>query len=185
MTNTAGLTWKDDVKKIHEVAIPLIEKGKEIVIIGHPYGGIPGCAATENFSMADRSSKGLTGGFSHAIFLAGFAVPEAGLDLIQTFGGTLPEWIDHDELYADTKDRFTRVNEKGKEALYNDVPDELARRAFDALVTPCQLAIETPVTFVPADLTIPRTYIAVRERHGISGRAPAGVGREYSGYGAC
>lgn len=51
------------------------------------------------------------------------------------------------------------VNKSCKRAFYNDISAEKAQRLFEALSPHSQVALETPVEFVAADLTIPKAYI--------------------------
>ncbi|KAI1082914.1 Alpha/beta hydrolase fold-1 [Whalleya microplaca] len=155
----SNVTWEDDVRCIHDTVIPLFELGREVVIVAHSYGGIPACAATQGLGLSERTAEGLRGGFRHIMFLAAFAIPERGMDLVKTLGGALPDWVDHGKPYGNSRNMPTRVKEQGKAILYNDVPEDEAQRCFEALVPQCQAATETPVTFVAVDLTIPKTYI--------------------------
>jgi hypothetical protein len=72
----------------------LFDAGQEVVIIGHSYGGVPACAATQGQSVSERAAEGKKGGFRSIIYMAGFAIPERGKDLLQTFGGSWTPWQD-------------------------------------------------------------------------------------------
>ena len=45
----------------HESLQPLIEDGKEILLVMHSYGGIPGSAAAKGLSVVERREHGLKG----------------------------------------------------------------------------------------------------------------------------
>lgn len=58
------------------------------------------CAATQGLDIAARAKQGKLGGFRHVIFLAAFAIPVHGWDLLKTFGGKWPEWFTAGEPYT-------------------------------------------------------------------------------------
>lgn len=99
-----GLTWQADKSKIIETALPYFEAGREVVLIGHSYGGIPACAATEGHGVEERRKLGKRGGFRSIIFISAFVIPVKGWDLLTTFGGAWPDWQNVGEAY--TKVRF-------------------------------------------------------------------------------
>ncbi|KAK8880234.1 Alpha/beta hydrolase fold-1 [Apiospora arundinis] len=152
-----GVTWQADKELLLSLVEPLFEQGKEIVIIGHSYGGIPACAATEGNGVQERAAAGKKGGFRCIVYLAGFAIPQRGLTLLEVFGGQWAPW--HDAAIPNTKNQLIRVNEKAKEALFNGFPEAEQAAYLAKLVPHSQDALETPVDFVVADITIPKTYI--------------------------
>lgn len=89
-----GVTWAEDKAKVLDAAVPVFKTGREIVLIAHSYGGVPACAATEGESIKERAKRGKLGGFRAIIFLAAFAIPCKGWDLLTTFGGKWPDWQD-------------------------------------------------------------------------------------------
>ena len=97
---TNGVTWEADREKVLSTAAPYFEQGKEVVLVGHSYGGVPATVATEGQSLSDRAKKGLPGGFHSVVFLAAFAVPTRGWDVLTTFGGTWPDWFDTGKTYV-------------------------------------------------------------------------------------
>lgn len=98
-----GLTWKDDVNGIRDAAVALFDQGKEVLIVAHSYGGIPACVATQNLGVSERAARGLRGGFRGIAFLAAFAIPVKGMDMLQTFGGVFPGWVNVGKPYSLTK----------------------------------------------------------------------------------
>jgi pimeloyl-ACP methyl ester carboxylesterase len=95
-----GVTWKADTAKILETAEQFFVQGREVVLIAHSYGGIPATAATQGQGVQERKIAGLKGGFHSIIFLAAFAIPVRGWDLITTFGGAYPPWLETSEKYT-------------------------------------------------------------------------------------
>lgn len=95
-----GQTWKSDVEVILDTARPLFERGREVVIVAHSYGGIPGGAATAGNGVAERAREGKAGGFRQIIYVAAFAIPASGTDLLATFGGQWPPWAEFAPAYS-------------------------------------------------------------------------------------
>ncbi|KAI0010037.1 Alpha/beta hydrolase fold-1 [Xylariaceae sp. FL0662B] len=160
-----GVTYQADVDLIREIAVPLFDQGKEVVLVAHSYGGIPASIATDGLGVEDRAKQGRKGGFRRIIFICAFVIPKKGMDLLQTFGGEWPDWYDNGPKY--TKNHNTGVNEKAKKIFYNDIPEEEAQRHFESLVPCSQDAYETPVNFIAADITIPKTYIICTKDAGL------------------
>ncbi|KAJ4310183.1 hypothetical protein N0V84_011101 [Fusarium piperis] len=153
-----GVTWKADKAKIIETSETYFAEGREVVLIAHSYGGIPATAATEGQGTRERAEKGLRGGFHSILFIAAFAIPVKGWDLITTFGGAYPEWLETGEKY--TKNKITAmVPERASDSLYNGCPKEAAQEALEATQPHSQDAFETGLDFIGSDITIPKTYI--------------------------
>lgn len=78
--------------------LPLIEhEGKDVVIVMHSYGGVPGSSAANGLSKAQRSAQGKKGGILGLIHISGFVLP-GGASVADGQGGQLPEWVKQDEV---------------------------------------------------------------------------------------
>lgn len=93
-----GKTWQDDVLCIRDVAVRLFDKNKQVLLLGHSYGGIPASAATEGLTRPERAAAGLPGGFCHVVYMSAFVLPARGLSLLSAIGGSFPDWMEHDEI---------------------------------------------------------------------------------------
>lgn len=62
-----------------------MNEGKEIILVAHSYGGIPGCASIEGQTVAERSARGEVGGISCVFFIASFALEKRGMSCTDTF----------------------------------------------------------------------------------------------------
>lgn len=102
---STSLTWKDDAAAIQQAVVKRMDEGKEFIIAAHSYGGVPGCAATKGYTVHDRSKAGKKGGFRAVLFIAAFAIPEPGLDLLTAFGGTFPHWMASETPYSGVRDQ--------------------------------------------------------------------------------
>jgi pimeloyl-ACP methyl ester carboxylesterase len=82
-----------DVAFIREkMLLPLLEDGKDIVLVMHSYGGVPGGAAAKELSKSERSSQGQRGGIIGMIFIAAILTGE-GDSLLSLAGGQWPPWV--------------------------------------------------------------------------------------------
>lgn len=77
----AGKTYKDDVKRIHEVMLPHADPGREAIMVCHSYGGIPGTATLGGQTIEERGAKGLKGGVKSILYFAAAAIPQRGMSL--------------------------------------------------------------------------------------------------------
>ncbi len=78
--------------------LPLIEDdGKDVVLIMHSYGGVPGSSAARGLSKAQRSKDGKKGGVVGLIYVSGFVLP-GGASVADGQGGQLPSWVKQNEV---------------------------------------------------------------------------------------
>ncbi|KAH9885568.1 hypothetical protein F4778DRAFT_507479 [Xylariomycetidae sp. FL2044] len=141
-SDKSDIHWNADVSKLMDTATPLFEEGREVVLMGHSYGGIPSCIATKGNTVSDRRAMGKTGGFSQIIFLCAFALPARGMSVLSGSGGAVLPWQKITELESGSQQIF--LNETAKKLLYSDVPEHKAQAMFDQLLP---------------EITIPMTYI--------------------------
>lgn len=87
-----GMNWDADVAMLLEAATPLFSLGRRVILVGHSYGGIPACIATENNGVGERRAAGKSGGFSHLAFISAFAMPARGMSVISVSGGSWLPW---------------------------------------------------------------------------------------------
>ncbi|KAJ3550350.1 hypothetical protein NM208_g27 [Fusarium decemcellulare] len=85
-------TMSDDVNEIVKVVEGLLDDGKDVVIITHSYGGIPGTQSLEKLSRKQRSATGKTGGVDKIIYLAS-VVLQPGTANLDLFGPNLPDFL--------------------------------------------------------------------------------------------
>lgn len=78
--------------------LPLIEnEGKDVVVVMHSYGGLPGSSAARGLSKAQRSGEGKKGGVVGLIHISGFVLP-GGASVADGQGGELPAWVKQNEV---------------------------------------------------------------------------------------
>ena len=80
-------TCSTDAEAIRRQIIHLIEPdGKDVVLICHSYGGVPGGAAAYGLSKISRAKEGKKGGVIGLIYMCGFIITE-GSSLLGMLGG--------------------------------------------------------------------------------------------------
>ena len=82
----------DDANEIIKVASKLLDEGKEVAIMTHSYGAIPGTQSLKGLSTKARQAEGLKGGVDKIIYLASVVV-EVGVSNLDLFGDNLPDSI--------------------------------------------------------------------------------------------
>jgi len=123
-----------DAAAIREnLLLPLIDSGKDVVLVMHSYGGCPGAAAAKGLSKAERKNSGVIG----LVFIAAFLARE-GDSLLSALGGKFDPWviINEETGQLDVEDPTT--------VFYHDVPTEKAAQAVSALKVHSQAALSSP-----------------------------------------
>ena len=88
-----------DAAAIREKALlPLIEdQGKEVLLVMHSYGGLPGGAAAVGLGVKERRRQGKKGGVLGLILITAFVIPE-NTTMADGLGGQLPDWLLRDSV---------------------------------------------------------------------------------------
>ncbi|KAK2750322.1 hypothetical protein FQN57_003802 [Myotisia sp. PD_48] len=82
-----------DTAAIKEALKSLVEdEEKNVVLVCHSYGGMPGSAAATGLSKTKRIQDGKQGGVLGLIYVGAFLVPE-GVSCAGAMGGSLPDWV--------------------------------------------------------------------------------------------
>lgn len=84
-------TVADDAAHIQKTTSKLVGDGKEVVLVLHSYGGIPGTESAKGLLKKDRESHQMAGGIISLVYVAAFLVP-LGASLASFLGG-FPPWI--------------------------------------------------------------------------------------------
>lgn len=82
----------EDIKAIRTVLEPLVDAGKEIVLLTHSAGGVSGSAAVQGLDVKTRKEAGLAGGVARVIYMAAFMIPK-GSSLMEMLGGQPLPWM--------------------------------------------------------------------------------------------
>lgn len=71
---------------------PLVDQGKEVVLLCHSSGGVVGSNSIEGLDVASRKAAGKSGGVVRVVFLAAFMLPK-GQSLLGLLGGNPLPWM--------------------------------------------------------------------------------------------
>lgn len=77
---------------INKLLNPLLDDGKDILLVMHSYSGSPGSVAARGLSQVERVSKGLEGGIIRLVFIAALVAPK-GASLLSMVGGKFHPWV--------------------------------------------------------------------------------------------
>lgn len=75
-------TFFDDAAEIRKKLIPLFDQGRHAVIVSHSYGSLPATATVEGQTATERAERGLVGGITGVVSIAGFAFPARGKSIM-------------------------------------------------------------------------------------------------------
>jgi len=87
-----SVTLEDDVVSLRKVLTTLANDGKDIVVVGHSYGGVVASAASEGLIKHVRAESGKLGGIIKVVYLAAFALNK-GQSLLGLLGGNYLPWM--------------------------------------------------------------------------------------------
>ncbi|KAI7239179.1 hypothetical protein KC330_g2085 [Hortaea werneckii] len=106
--------WQDDIAHIRSTVERIADSGRDIVVVMHSRGGLPGGDAVEGMSKEDRGQQGKAGGVVHLVYISSFAAPE-GVSLSDVTGGPAA-WV------MPTEDKSMIFPDTVEKILYNDCP---------------------------------------------------------------
>ena len=157
----------DDIAYISSKLEELVEKeGREVILIVHSYGGIPGSSAARPFVRKERAQEGKKGGVIGVLYISSWAMP-AGKTTVEAAEGMNLDWIIID---VSTLCPFYSLNAyffQGPTSLasdpvhhfYNDIPPSDADFYASKLVTHCSVAITQPGTADCLNGVVPCTFL--------------------------
>jgi pimeloyl-ACP methyl ester carboxylesterase len=85
-------TPREDAAFIQETTRALAEEGKDIILVMHSYGGLPGSDSAKGLLKRDRKAEGKQGGITHLVYIAAFLLAE-GQSLAECLPKELPDWV--------------------------------------------------------------------------------------------
>jgi pimeloyl-ACP methyl ester carboxylesterase len=83
--NERPATMLDDAAAISNVVSKLADKGKNVVVAMHSYGGFPGTESSKGLSKAERQQQSKEGGIVALVYLAAW-LPTEGMSTYQMSG---------------------------------------------------------------------------------------------------
>lgn len=84
-------TVADDAANIRKTTSQLVATGKDVILVLHSYGGIPGTESAKGLLKKDREAEQKSGGIVSLVYITAFLIPP-GASLASFLGG-MPPWI--------------------------------------------------------------------------------------------
>ncbi|KAJ5665392.1 uncharacterized protein N7477_007840 [Penicillium maclennaniae] len=114
-----------DIEFTKEFLRKLADKGRQIVLVTHSYGGMVGANAVEGLGYSQRSKAGSSGGVIMVVWMAAFVTPK-GQSLLDMLGGNwLPWMLPNDDGYTYSSQQET--------VFYHDMTPEAQQMAIAKL----------------------------------------------------
>ncbi|KAJ4396506.1 hypothetical protein N0V93_000725 [Gnomoniopsis smithogilvyi] len=82
----------EDIAAIRAVLEPLVEAGKNVLLLTHSAGGVSGSGAMKDLDTKTRKSAGLAGGVTRVVYMGAFMIPK-GSSLMEMLGGKPLPWM--------------------------------------------------------------------------------------------
>lgn len=140
-----------DVKAVRSVIKPEVDEERNVVVVVHSYGGLPGNEAVKDLDLDSRKKAGKKGGVSHIFFCCSFIIDE-GQSLHSAFGNQDLPWFNIDD-----KKEIVRPDTP-ENIFYNDLSEADVKKWVAALQTHSYQTFHSKVTN-PAWRTVPSTYL--------------------------
>ena len=131
-------TMEEDAEFFHDIAEKVADQGKDVVIVTHSYGGIPGTECCKGLSKEVRKAAGKPGGVSRLVYVTS-VVPPPGKSLKDLMGDLVPSFINvevsltnryryHSDVDCSNQGEFmSHVVEESAKLTFSDLPFEEAK----------------------------------------------------------
>ncbi|KAL2072190.1 hypothetical protein VTL71DRAFT_11533 [Oculimacula yallundae] len=161
-------SFDPDVLAVQKVLNKVLSTGKDVIMIYHSYGSVPGSEALKEYVNEVGTGKGGKQGWGKVrrlVFVTAFVLPEGG-SLMAGLGGQDLPWFEVDG------DAVNPANPK--EIFYNDLSDSAAAPHIAALKHHSYLTFSSTLTVAPWK-NIPSTYILCGTDNAIPVQAQEGM----------
>ncbi|KAI9847267.1 MAG: hypothetical protein M1837_002853 [Sclerophora amabilis] len=146
---------QDDVRTIQSSINLAVDRGQNVVLVMHSYGGIPGGSSVEGFTKSHRAKVGKTGAVVACVYISAFALQQ-GESLLGFSQGRYSPWINVEG------DRLTVDPIDADRVFYGKTSDpnsaETLGHTGTKLPHQCRATFETPATYEPWP-EVPCTYL--------------------------
>ncbi|KAK7728783.1 hypothetical protein SLS63_006391 [Diaporthe eres] len=148
------LTYVDDVEVINETLQPILDAGREVIMVAHSSGTLPASHCIEGESVAERAECGLKGGIQHYINVCGLAYPRRGKNFLGRGGDTpLQE-------FHNVEDGIIHLLDSAKATFYNDLPIEKTEKIWPTMMkSHSQMNWNSRPRFIDEEITVSKTYV--------------------------
>ncbi|KAM0250762.1 hypothetical protein ACHAP5_001979 [Fusarium lateritium] len=133
-------TMSDDVAEINKVVAELLDEGKEVVLMTHSYGGIPGTQSLKDLSRKARKEQGKEGGIDKIIYLAS-VVLQPGTSNFDAFGAAMPDFVHVEDDYM-TLDPVGHAS-----STFSDLPGDEALELAKQMPEHSTSSFKEPLTY--------------------------------------
>ncbi|KAH7139881.1 Alpha/beta hydrolase fold-1 [Dactylonectria estremocensis] len=114
----------DDVCAIRQVAEPLLDQGKEVILVTSSLGGVAGTQSLEHLGCAPRALNGRPGGIKKVVYVSSMIL-EPGTAAVDFFGPEPPPIMN----IEDTEEYIQWTDDIDDGTLtFSDLPQEEARK---------------------------------------------------------
>ncbi|KAL7938504.1 hypothetical protein V8C35DRAFT_288281 [Trichoderma chlorosporum] len=127
---TAGISVQDDEAQVKALLTPLLEEGRDVLVVAHSYGGVvaAGVVASSNVDFKSRAAQGFKGGVVGIVYLAAL-MPLQDETIFGLSGGKWAENINADK--AETEGTISLFS--GTDYLFNDCSNDIASSVMATL----------------------------------------------------
>ncbi|KAJ5111325.1 hypothetical protein N7532_001860 [Penicillium argentinense] len=144
-------TIADDAEFIRNKYLnDLIAQGRDVIVVMHSYGGVPGTECVKGFARKDLAAQGKPGGVVALVYVTAYLI-HAGESLSSSLPKTEPNII------GSVNGNVTQPADP-RHNFYNDLDDETAAKNISRLVHHAMPSFVTPLTYA-AYRDVPTSYL--------------------------
>ncbi|KAM0524459.1 hypothetical protein ACHAPE_000553 [Trichoderma viride] len=125
---TRDVTLQDDEAQAKALLQPLLDSGKDVIVLGHSYGGFVTTGLIAGLDKRGREAQGLRGGILGVVYLSAF-IPIEGETTFEAAGRNDCAFSSADDI----EETGLLGSKEEKYHFYNDIPDEVAERLTASL----------------------------------------------------
>ncbi|KAL8820298.1 MAG: hypothetical protein Q9191_007544 [Dirinaria sp. TL-2023a] len=149
----------DDVAAVRTIVQSLVEASKQVLVIMHSYGGVPGSNALHDLSTCHRAKMNLPGGVVHLVYMCAYILLDGGsVTQVVTEAGFGHLW----DVAIDEADDGSIFPRDPTQLLYGGVNSHELETILSQLVRTPKGALEAESKY-EAWRDIPSTYIFTSE----------------------
>ncbi|KAJ9638507.1 hypothetical protein H2204_004277 [Knufia peltigerae] len=156
-------SWEKDAAAVREAVLQKLDAGKDVITIGHSYGGLPMGEGVKGLGKKAREAQGFKTSVTRLIYMCSVPVKE-GQIFQEACKPVTEEEIKAAEMQMKTMKADEDGNlvptdkELGKERLYNRCDPKDVKEALELIGSHSLGTLITPATWTPYK-EIPSTYI--------------------------
>ena len=90
--SSPAATMAEDAAHIQSATSKLANEGKDVILVTHSYGGVPGTESVKGIRKAERENEGMKGGVIRIVYLTSLIVP-VGFSVKMMMGDTTPDFV--------------------------------------------------------------------------------------------